>query len=264
MNVAALQKFYDKAFDWVLYFGPKVIIAIIVFFAGEWLIKVLRKKIKAHFRRKKVTASLRPFFQSLIFTALQVLLVLLVMQILGIQLTIFAAVIAAFGAAVGLALSGTLQNFASGILILLLKPFRVGDNIVAQNEEGTVKTIQLFYTILTTFDNRTVILPNSKLSNEVIINITLEGRRRLDITMKFGFNVDIEHVRNVVLKILSSSGDVFKEPMPKVGIESFDTDGYKLLINIWVKAHGFQDMKLTINKMLLEELQSNGIIQTGK
>src|SRR6185312_5183593 len=110
------------------------------------------------------------------------------------EMTLFATVVGAFGVAAGLALSGTLQNFASGILILLLKPFKVGDNIITQGLEGTVTSIEIFYTLVTTFDNRSVIVPNSKLSNEVIINISREGRRRLDINYKFANNIDIKTV----------------------------------------------------------------------
>ena len=115
---------------------------------------------------------------------LKILLALALLQVLGIQMTMFAALVGAFGVAAGLALSGTLENFTSGILILLLKPFRVGDNIIAQAQEGTVTSIQLFYTVVLTFDNRTVIVPNSKLSNEVIINLSREGLRRMDIELK--------------------------------------------------------------------------------
>lgn len=250
------RKFYDKAFDWVLYYGPRIIMAIIVFAVGQWLIKLLHRKLRRGIRSKKVTPTLRPFFQSLVFITLQVLLVLLVMQIMGIQLTIFAAVIAAFGAAAGLALSGTLQNFASGILILLLKPFVVGDNIIAQGEEGTVKSIQLFYTIMLTFDNRTIILPNSKLSNEVIVNITREGKRRLDIMLKFKFDVAPEAVKEVISKVISESKDVLKEPVARVGVDGFDADGYKLSINVWLNAHGFHDTRLLINEIILRELQA--------
>src|SRR3954470_15622031 len=146
--------------------------------------------------RRQLDSSLQPFLLSLLFTILQVLLLLTAMQIIGIQMTIFAALIGGIGVAAGLALSGTLQNFTSGILILMLKPFRVGENIIAQGQEGTVKTIQIFFTVVKTFDNRTVIIPNSKLSNEVIVNLSREGKRRLDIELKFNYGVDFEQVKN--------------------------------------------------------------------
>src|SRR3954470_10993697 len=137
--------------------------------------------------RRQLDSSLQPFLLSLLFTILQVLLLLTAMQIIGIQMTIFAALIGGIGVAAGLALSGTLQNFTSGILILLLKPFRVGDIIIAQGQEGIVQSIQIFYTVVVTYDNRDVIIPNSKLSNDLIINISQEGKRRLDLDIKLPY-----------------------------------------------------------------------------
>src|SRR5206468_11933141 len=144
------QKLYDRAYNWILTFGPRIIIAIIILFVGLWLIKVFKKWLFNFLKRRHVDPSICSFLRGLVSIVLQVLLLLGLMQILGIQMTIFAAVIGAFGVAAGLALSGTLQNFASGVLILLLKPYRVGDNITTQGQEGTVTSIQLFYTVILT------------------------------------------------------------------------------------------------------------------
>jgi small conductance mechanosensitive channel len=258
-----IQKLYDKGWDWLIFYGPKILIAIIVFIVGEWFIKIIRKRIGQKMKEKKVRSSLRPFLLSTTFNALQVLLILFVMQIAGIQLTIFAAVLAALGAAVGFALSGTFQNFASGILILSMKPFDIGDNIIAQNQEGTVTSIQLFYTSITTFDNRMVILPNSKLSNEVIINVTREGIRRLDITFKFNYGIDFESIRKLIFDAVISNLMVINDPEIRIGINQFDPDGYICFINIWVKAHGFQDTKLILNEKILSGLKNGGIILPG-
>ena len=156
-----IEKFYNAAYAWLINYGPRFVLGMAVLFIGLWLIRLVLNRSHAGMHRKEVDPTLKPFLLSLIGVALRILLILGVMQIVGIQMTLFAALIGAFGVAVGLALSGTLQNFASGILIMLLKPFVVGDNILAQGMEGTVSTIQIFYTIVTTFDNRTVILPNS-------------------------------------------------------------------------------------------------------
>jgi small conductance mechanosensitive channel len=180
-----LEKFYNRLYDWIIVFGPKLIFGILTLIIGLWLIKVIMRWVHHGMHRKGVDPTAKPFLQSLIGVALRVLLILGVMQILGMEMTLFTALVGAFGVAAGLALSGTLQNFASGIIILLVKPFVVGDNIVTQGLEGTVRSIQIFYTFVTTFDNRTVIVPNSKLSNEIIINISREGSRRLDIEIKF-------------------------------------------------------------------------------
>lgn len=179
------------------------------------------------------------------------------MQILGIRLTIFAAVIAAFGAAAGLALSGTLQNFASGILILLLKPFKVGDNILAQGIEGTVSSIQIFYTVITPYDNRTVIMPNSKLSNEVIINITQQGFRRLDVTLTFSKQNDLATVKRVISDAVKAFPDICRDKAFRVGVSDIGVGDYKIQINVWVKAHGFEDTRMAFNEYLLHVINQD-------
>ncbi|HSB93336.1 MAG TPA: mechanosensitive ion channel domain-containing protein, partial [Flavitalea sp.] len=133
-----LEKFYDKVYTWLLTVGPKILIGLFLLFIGFWLIRMFRGWLNRHMIRKDINSSVRPFMVSLIITILQVLVVVAFMQIVGLQMTIFATVIGAFGVAAGLALSGTLQNFTSGIIILFLKPFRLGDNVIAQGQEGTI------------------------------------------------------------------------------------------------------------------------------
>jgi small conductance mechanosensitive channel len=160
---------YDVVVTWLMLNGPRILIAILVFFVGQWLIKLFRKWLQKILFHKDVHSSVKPFVESLIVVVVQILFFILVMQIMGVELTLFAAAIASLGVAIGLALSGTLQNFACGLLILFLKPFKVGDRIIAQAQEGEVESIQIFYTVVINKDNRTVIIPNSKLSNEVIV-----------------------------------------------------------------------------------------------
>jgi small conductance mechanosensitive channel len=182
-----------------------------------------------------------------------------VVQIMGVPITLFTALVGAFGVAAGLALSGTLQNFASGVLILLLKPFVVGDNIIAQGLEGSVTSIQIFYTIVKTFDNRIVIIPNSKLSNEVIINISREGTRRLDIELKFANNIDYNEVKSVINSSIDKSKNILETPDRRIGIAGLDSDGYRVGVNVWVHAHGFQDTKLAVQENILQDLKASGI-----
>jgi small conductance mechanosensitive channel len=249
------DKFYQHAYDWVIRFGPRFVIGIIILLVGLWLVKLFVKWSHARLHKKNIDSSVKPFLMSLMAIALRILLVLGVMQVMGIQLTLFTALVGAFGVAVGLALSGTLQNFASGILILLLKPFIVGDNIITQGLEGTVTSIQIFYTIITTFDNRTLIVPNSQLSNQVIINISREGNRRLDINLKFTNNIDIKQVKSVISKTIDRSKDCLKKPERRIGVAELQPDGYIISINVWVNAHGYQDIKLTLQENILEDIK---------
>jgi small conductance mechanosensitive channel len=254
-----INKFYNKAYDWLIGYGPRFLVGLFVLFVGLWLIKLLLNWSQSGMHKKGVDPSIKPFLLSLLGVALRILLVLGVMQIIGVQMTLFTALVGAFGVATGLALSGTLQNFASGILILLLKPFDVGDNIITQGLEGTVTSIQVFYTIVKTFDNRLVIVPNSKLSNEVIINISREGSRRLDIDWKFPNNVDIKQVKSILTDAIDQSKDCLKTPEKRIGIKEILPDGYVISINVWVNAHGFQDSKLIIQEAILDAIKSAGI-----
>ena len=257
------EKFYDKAYDFVLFNGPKLITAIIILFIGLWLIKLIRRWLVKGMQQRDLDPSLQPFLQSLIIISLQVFLIIGIMQIVGIQLTIFTTVIGAFGVAAGLALSGTLQNFASGVLILILKPFRVGDNIIAQGQEGTVNSIQIFYTVVTTFDNKTVIIPNSKLSNEIIINTSREGKRRLDVEFKLNYSTDFNTVKPIIEEVIKNSANILKSPESRIGVGSLDIDGYKVFVNIWVNPHGFADAKFNFQEKLVNDLKEAGILFPG-
>lgn len=257
------ERFYTQAYAWLLNVGPRILFAILALVLGEWLIGIFRKWLRKAMHRKQIDPSLRPFLVSAIGVALQVLLLLGVVQIIGVQMTVFTALVGAFGVAAGLALSGTLQNFTSGIVILLLKPYKVGDAIAAQGQEGLVCSIQIFYTVVTTYDNKTVIIPNSKLSNELIVNLSREGNRRLDVELKFGYGFPVEEVKKVAKDTIESMDTVLKDPAHRIGISQVDTDGFKLMINLWVPAHGFQDMKYAFQERLIENFKAAGIKLPG-
>jgi small conductance mechanosensitive channel len=254
-----INKLYDHAYTWLINYGPRLLIGMLVLFAGFRFIRWILNRSHNGMHRKGVDPTVKPFLASLIGVALRVLLIIGVMQIMGIQLTLFTAIIGAFGVAAGLALSGTLQNFASGILILLLKPFAVGDNIITQGMEGTVTSIQVFYTMVTTFDNRQVIVPNSKLSNEMIVNISREGHRRLDINMKFPNGVDIKQAKAVINAAIDKAENVLAKPERRIGIGELQPDGFMMSINVWVNAHGYQDTKLAVQETVLQDIKDSGI-----
>ncbi len=254
-----VEKFYDKVYDWVLRNGPSMILAVIVLIIGLWLIRVVRRAIVRSMERRNFDPSLQPFIQSLIIISMQIILLLIVMQIVNVQLTILTTIIGALSVAAGLALSGTLQNFASGVLILILKPFKAGDTIIAQGQEGTVTSIQIFYTVVTTFENKTVIFPNSKLSNEIIINVSRQGKRRMDIELKFNYSVDSKQVKVIAEQSAKSSKNILNNPAPGIGVSVLEPDGYRLMVNVWVNAHGFTDAKLSFQEKLIDDLKAAGI-----
>jgi small conductance mechanosensitive channel len=246
----------SKLYNWTLTTGPRIVLAVILFFIAQWVIKLINKAFNRILSNKRFDSTLRPFLENLVQIALQVLLILGLMQLLGIQMTLFAAVLGAFGVAVGLALSGTLQNFASGILIILLKPFKVGDNIRTQNEEGTVTSIRLFNSVIQTFTNTTLIVPNGKLCNEVIFNLTLLKKRRIDTLMKFSFKTEYKKVESLIKQAVEQTTSVLKDPEYRIGVEKIEGDSYTVILNAWVNAHGYEDAKLELNARLLEQLTS--------
>jgi small conductance mechanosensitive channel len=258
-----IHKFYTRVLDWIVLSGPKYLLALIFFLIGLWVIRMVKRLIYKALAKRIAQSGLVPFVVSLCITGLHILLTILALQVAGVQMTLFAALIAALGVAAGLALSGTLQNFTSGIVILLLKPFRLGDNIIAQGQEGTVTSIEIFYTMVTTFDNRTLIFPNSKLSNEVIINTSRQGTRRIDMELKFNYGIAFERIREIVDKTLVAYNGTLKEPVHRIGISSLDPDGYKVIINAWTKAHGYQDARYILQEKIMENLKGAGIKLPG-
>jgi len=232
--------------------GPNILIGIAILLIGLWLIRIFSRWLNHGLHQKDVDPSLKPFFISLSVAALRILLILIAVQFVGIDVTVFTALVGAMGVAAGLALSGTLQNFASGVLILMLKPFKVGDNIIAQGQEGTVTNIEIFYTKVTTFDNRLVVVPNGKLSNEVIINISTKGSRRLDIEMKFSYGIDYNQVLQVTNQAVKDQQDILKTPEHRVGVSMLEESGYKVMISVWLKAHGYTDAKLAFQEKLMQ------------
>jgi small conductance mechanosensitive channel len=258
-----LNKFYNKAYDWVLNNGPRFLIGIFVLIAGLWLIKLLKSHMRNRMAHKQVHSSLQPFFLSLSITALNIVLVIAVMQIMGIQLTIVTTIVGAMGVAAGLALSGTLQNFAGGVLILLLKPFDLADHIIAQGQDGRVQSIQLFYTEILTADNKTVIIPNGKLFNEVITNITREGKRRLDIDFKLGYVVELEQIKALLAQSIKNTENVLPEPATRVGVLALEADGMKFTVRVWVNPDHYLGTKIALQERIITDLKAAGVKLPG-
>lgn len=254
-----LAKLYDSAYDWVLTHGPNIVFGLIVLIVGLWFIKLLKARIRQKMSTREVHSSLQPFLLSLSITALNILLVLMVMGLMGIEATIFTTLVGAFGVAAGLALSGTLQNFAGGVLILLLKPFDLNDTIRAQGQEGKVTSIQIFYTVLLTVDNKTIIIPNGKLFNEVIVNITREGKRRLDMEIELTYAANAEEVKRIITTSMKNNKHVLQQMPSRVGITHIGFDRITYLVNVWVNPAEFLTAKIELQEQLIKELTQAGI-----
>jgi len=210
-----------------------------------------------------VHSSLQPFFLSVTLTALYILLIVSVLAINQIDIINVSTILGGATVAIGLALSGTFQNFAGGVLILLLKPFELDDSIIAQGQDGKVTSIQIFYTVLLTADNKTVIIPNGKLFNEVIVNVTREGKRRLDFEVKVGYVVDIDQVKAIITETVKGSKNVLSSPAIRVGIISLEVDSIRFAVNVWVKPSDFLITKMELQENIIKNLKSAGVKLLG-
>jgi small conductance mechanosensitive channel len=254
-----LKDIYHTLHVWLVNYGPKFLFGIILFFVGLWLIGFIKLRLTNRMSKREVHSSLQPFFLSLSITALYAVLIITVFNIIGFELTFISTVIGALGVAAGLALSGTLQNFAGGVLILLLKPFEIEDHIIAQGQDGRVQTIQLFYTEILTADNKTVIIPNGKLFNEVITNIGRQGKRRLDIDFKLNFGVDIDQVKGILVNSIKGVPNVLGEPATKVGVLLLEADGMRFTVRVWVDPTHYLATKMLLQEKIINDIKAAGI-----
>lgn len=248
-----IEKYGQKLID----FLPNVIGAVLMLFLGLWLIKILNGFIKRFFDKKEYDPTLENFIASLINWGLKIVLFVLVITQLGVESASLVAIIGAAGLAVGLALQGSLANFAGGVLILLIKPFRVGDFISAQGVDGTVKEISIFNTKLTTFGNQLAIIPNGKLSNDNIINYTIEGIRRENLTFGIGYDDNIKQAKEILLNLVSEQETVLtlEDKMPMVSVAELGDSSINLTVRYWSKNEDFWNLRWFIleeGKMRLE------------
>lgn len=248
-----IEKYGQKLID----FLPNVIGAVLMLFIGLWLIKILNGFIKRFFDKKEYDPTLENFIASLINWGLKIVLFVLVITQLGVESASLVAIIGAAGLAVGLALQGSLANFAGGVLILLIKPFRVGDFISAQGVDGTVKEISIFNTKLTTFGNQLAIIPNGKLSNDNIINYTIEGIRRENLTFGIGYDDNIKQAKEILLNLVSEQETVLtlEDKMPMVAVAELGDSSVNLTVRYWSKNEDFWNLRWFIleeGKMRLE------------
>lgn len=239
----------EKAQEWIDYglglakeFGPKVLAAILIYIVGSWVIKKIISFARKGMAKSKYDESLQRFLLNLSSWTLRVFLILLVISQLGVDVTTFAAVIAAAGLAVGLALQGSLSNFAGGVLIMIFKPYRIDDLIEAQGELGVVKEIEIFTTKLVSPDNKLVIIPNGAMANGNITNYTAEGQIRVDTTVGVGYGEDIKRTKEVLMHVLTSNPLVLQEPAPSVNVSELADSSVNFAVRPFCKPEHYWDV----------------------
>ncbi len=252
-------KYKDYAIEFAVEYGPKLIGAIIVLIIGFWVVKLLTKGFDKLMVKSKMDDSLRPFLKSLVGSLLKVLLAISIMSMLGIEMTSFIAILASAGLAVGMALSGTLQNFAGGVMILIFKPFKVGDFIDAQGHTGTVKEIQIFVTILTTPDNVTIIIPNGGLSNGSMTNYSSRSTRRVDWTVGVAYGESIEKVRKTIRKLIDDDPRILDDPSSFIKVGELADSSVNFTVRGWVKSDDYWDVFFDMNEKIYTTFEQEGI-----
>lgn len=258
MNVEQLVKMSETWLPVVLQYGGQLTLALITLLIGWWLINVLTRKVGAVLDRRNVDRALHSFVGSLASIVLKVLLLVSVASMVGVETTSFIAVIGAAGLAIGLALQGSLANFAGGVLIMLFRPFRAGDWIEGQGVSGSVDSIQIFHTTLKTADNKVVIVPNGSLSNGNITNYSRETTRRVDINLGIDYSSDIKQARDVLLQI---AGDprVHLDPAPVVFVTGLGDSAVNLSLRVWVDTAEYWPVTFAFTELAKERLSEAGI-----
>ena len=239
--------------------GGHILKAVIVFLVGRFLIRMLNRLVRRLMDKRNVDISIKTFVRSLVNILLTVLLIVSVVGALGVETTSFAALLASAGVAVGMALSGNLQNFAGGLVILLFKPYKVGDWIDAQNVSGTVKEIQIFHTILTTADNKLIYVPNGALSSGVVTNYSNQTTRRVEWIVGVDYGEDYNKVEKVVREVLAADKRILDDPAPFIALHALDASSVNVVARVWVNSADYWGVYFDINKAIYATFNEQGI-----
>ena len=262
----ASKLFTPETLDYIIHglisFGLKLLAALAIYIIGAWIIRKCKRLVMRIFERRKTEKSLASFVINLISITLTVILIVIAISTLGINTTSIAALLASGGVAIGLALSGTLQNFAGGIMILTFKPFKSGDYIEAQGYSGTVDSIDIFNTKLTTPDNKMIMIPNGTLSNGTLNNYSKQQFRRVDWILGVEYGTDFEKAKGIIENIISAEKDtriLSKPSAPFIGIESLSASSVDIIVKAWVRTSDYWDVFYDYNARFYTELPQNGI-----
>ena len=255
----SLDVFLTKMIDLGISVGSKILLAIVVFLVGRWIVRRLNKLLAKILEKRHVEASLSTFVKSLVNITLTLLLIIVVIGVLGIETSSFIALFASAGVAIGMALSGNLSNFAGGLIILVFKPFKVGDYIEGQNANGTVREIQIFHTILTTVDNKVIYVPNGALSSNAITNYSKQETRRAEWVFGVEYGEDFEKVKAVLQRIIDADPRILKDPAPMIALGALSASSVDIKVRAWAKTADYWDVYFDMNKIVYDTFNKEGI-----
>ena len=249
----------DKLVELSISAGKNILMAVVVYIVGRFLISLIQKVLANMLSRRKVEISIQTFLKSMVNILLNVLLIISVVGALGVSTTSFAALLASAGVAIGMALSGNLQNFAGGLIILFFKPYKVGDWIEAQGTSGSVTAIQIMHTIVTTADNKVVYIPNGAMSSGVVTNYSRMETRRVDWTVGVDYGEDIDKVKRIVEGLIAADSRILQTPAPVIALQALDASSVNVTIRVWVPNAEYWNVYFEMNKKIYDEFNKQGI-----
>ncbi len=255
-----VEQVLDKLLNWSIEAGKNILAALIIFIVGRFVIKQLNRLFRKILERRKLEVSVQTFLESLVSLLLNLVLAFAVISKLGVETTSLAALLASAGVAVGMALSGNLSNFAGGLIILVFKPFKVGDYIDGPDDEsGTVKEIQIFHTVLTTLDNRLIYVPNGLLSSNAITNYSRQETRRAEWVFGVEYGEDFDKVKAVLQRIIDNDPRILKDPAPLIALGALSASSVDIKVRAWAKTSDYWDVYFDMNKTVYETFNKEGI-----
>lgn len=263
ISTSSFEPLVQGLLDRLIGLGEKLIIAVLVYFVGSWLISWLRKLVKKIMSRKQVDGAVESFINSLVSTLLRIVLIVAIIGILGIPTTSLAAIIAAGGLAIGMAMKDNLSNFAGGIMILLNKPFKLKDRILVQGMDGVVTEIGILYTILLTADGRTIYIPNGPLSTGSITNYSTQENRRVDISLNINYGNNADELKAILTEVVNQNTMVLKTPAPFVGITNINNGNFDIVIRVWVLNENYGNVSVGLNEAIYTTLSRKGVFEAS-
>jgi len=254
-----VEQLLSKLLDWGIEVGKDLLGAIIIYIVGRFIIKQVGRLLARILEKRKLEISVQTFLRSLVSILLNLILAFAIVSRLGVETTSFAALLASAGVAIGMALSGNLSNFAGGLIILVFKPFKVGDYIEGQNANGTVREIQIFHTILTTVDNKVIYVPNGALSSNAITNYSKQETRRAEWVFGVEYGEDFEKVKAVLQRIIDADPRILKDPAPMIALGALSTSSVDIKVRAWAKTADYWDVYFDMNKIVYDTFNKEGI-----
>jgi small conductance mechanosensitive channel len=257
--VLDIDNIRELVVNFAMVYGLRLLVALVLLVVGSWLVKRLNRLLQSMMLRKGVDESLRPFLGSIINIALWVLLIVLVVAQLGLEMTSFIAVLGSAGLAIGLALQGSLSNFAGGVLILTIKPFRVGDFIEAQGQAGTVHIINIFNTVIKTGNNQVIYMPNGPLASSVVVNYSVEPTRRMELKLVISPENNLIAVKQLLQDLIQADPRILPEPAPVVAVTEFTEYSLTISMRLWAKKEELWPLNWDMNERVKTAFAENGV-----